>query len=174
VIPTRIRMSPAANVAFPHQSIRAGVRTLRSSSFRYAHTVPKIPKGTDTRNTMCHWTGANSPPRTSPMKAPAMAATLLIPRPRPRWSAGNASVMMAEELAKSMAPPTPCPMRMAISQMAAPAPCIQVIESRIEKAVNTAKPRLYILTRPNMSPIRPSVTTMTARTTMKPMSIHNM
>ena len=40
-----------------------------------------------------------------------MAATLLIPSPRPRWSAGKASVMMAEELAKSIAPPTPWPIR---------------------------------------------------------------
>ena len=42
-----------------------------------------------------------------PMNEPAMAATLLIPSPSPRWSAGKASVTMAEELAKSMAPPTP-------------------------------------------------------------------
>ena len=114
-------MSPAANVAFPHQSMRAGVRTLRSSSLRYAQTVPKIPKGTDTRKTMCHWTGASSPPSTSPMNAPAMAATLLMPRPRPRWSAGKASVMMAEELAKSMAPPTPWPIRMRDQPHGAPA-----------------------------------------------------
>ena len=63
---------------------------------------------------------------------------------------------------------------MPISQTAAPAPCIQVIESRIEKTVKTANPRLYIFTRPNMSPTRPSVTNRTARTTMKPMSIHSM
>ncbi len=53
------------------------------------------------------------------MNEPAMAATLLMPRPRPRWSAGKASVMMAEELAKSMAPPTPWPTRMPISHTAA-------------------------------------------------------
>ena len=82
--------------------------------------------------------------------------------------------MMAEELAKSMAPPTPWPMRMPMSHIAAPGPCIQVIESRIEKTVKTAKPRLYIFTRPNMSPTRPSVTKRTARTTMKPMSIQSM
>ena len=33
-MPTRIRMSPAAKVALPHQSMWAGVRTLRSSSLR--------------------------------------------------------------------------------------------------------------------------------------------
>ena len=54
------------------------------------------------------------------------------------------------------------------------APVIHVTESRIEKRVNTAKPRLYIFTRPNMSPTRPRVTTSTARTTMKPISIHSM
>jgi hypothetical protein len=108
------------------------------------------------------------------MNAPAMAATLLMPRPSPRWWAGKASVMMAEELAKSIAPPTPWPILMPISQTAAAGPCIHVTESRIEKTVKTANPRLYIFTRPNMSPTRPSVTNKTARTTMNPIRIHNM
>ena len=103
-----------------------------------------------------------------------MAATLLMPSPSPRWSAGKASVMMAEELAKSMAPPTPWPIRIVMSQMAPAVPVSQVTASRTEKTVNTAKPRLKILTRPNMSPTRPSVTTSTASTTMKPISIHSM
>ena len=42
----------------------------------------------------------------------------------------------------------------------------------MEKNVKTAKPRLYMRTRPNMSPMRPKLTTSTAVTTMKPMSIH--
>ena len=50
----------------------------------------------------------------------------------------------------------------------------QVTASRTEKRVNTAKPRLKILTRPKMSPTRPSVTTSTASTTMKPISIQSM
>ena len=82
--------------------------------------------------------------------------------------------MMAEELAKSIAPPTPWPTRITISQMAPAVPVSQVTASSTEKAVNTAKPRLKILTRPNMSPTRPSVTTSTARTTMKPISIQSM
>ena len=109
-----------------------------------------------------------------PMNEPAMAATLLMPNPSPRWSDGKASVTMAEELAKSMAPPTPCPTRMAMSHMAPDAPVIHVTESRIENKVNTAKPRLKMRTRPNMSPTRPRETTSTARTTMKPISIHSM
>ena len=108
------------------------------------------------------------------MNEPAMAATLLMPSPSPRWSAGKASVTMAEELAKSMAPPTPCPTRMAMSHSAAAGPVSQVIESRTENRVNTAKPRLKMRTRPNMSPTRPRETTSTARTTMKPISIHSM
>ena len=36
-----------------------------------------------------------------------MAATPLMPRAKPRSSAGKASVMMALELAKMKAPPTP-------------------------------------------------------------------
>ena len=39
--------------------------------------------------------------------------------------------------------------------------------------MNTAKPMLYIRTRPNMSPRRPNDTTSTAVTTMKPMNIHS-
>ena len=103
-----------------------------------------------------------------------MAATLLMPRPRPRWWAGKASVMMADELAKSIAPPTPWPTRMTMSQIAPAVPVSQVTARRTEKAVNTAKPRLKIFTRPNMSPTRPRVTTSTASTTMKPISIHSM
>ena len=46
-------------------------------------------------------------------------------------------------------------------------------ESRIEKSVKMAKPRLNIRTRPNMSPSRPKVTTSTAVTTRKPIIIHS-
>jgi len=82
--------------------------------------------------------------------------------------------MMADELAKSMAPPTPWPTRMVMSQIAPWVPLSQVTARRTEKAVKTAKPRLKILTRPNMSPTRPRLTTSTASTTMKPISIHSM
>ena len=81
--------------------------------------------------------------------------------------------MMAEELAKSMAPPTPWPTRIAMSQIAAGVPVSQVTASRRENAVKTTKPRLKILTRPKMSPTRPRVTTSTARTTLKPISIQS-
>ena len=50
--------------------------------------------------------------------------------------------MMAEELANSMAPPTPWPTRMAISQIAPAVPVSHVTASRREKAVKTMKPRL--------------------------------
>ncbi len=75
-MPIRMRMSPAAKVRLPSQSIFAGVRTPRSSSFMYAKTVPKRPKGTETKNTRRHSTGARRPPSTRPMKPPAIAATL--------------------------------------------------------------------------------------------------
>ena len=81
--------------------------------------------------------------------------------------------MMADELANSMAPPTPCPMRMTMSQMAAGIPVNQVTARRTEKAVKTMKPRLKIFTRPKMSPTRPRVTTRTASTTVNPISIQS-
>ena len=76
------------------------------------------------------------------------------------------SVRIALEFAISIAPPTPCASRITISQTTAPVPCIHVTESRIEKTVNTAKPALYMRTRPYMSPSRPNVTTRTAVTSM--------
>ena len=53
--------------------------------------------------------------------------------------------MMAEELAKSMAPPTPWPIRMPISQMAPAGPCIQVTESRIENSGEDGEPEVVHL-----------------------------
>jgi hypothetical protein len=135
--------------------------------------VPNRPNGTETKNTSRQDTGASTPPSTSPMNDPAMAATMLIPRARPRWSGGNASVRIAEELAIRKAAPIPCTTRMTIIQRAPALPCIQVTDSRIEPAVNTAKPRLYMRTRPNMSPTRPRLTTSTAITTMNESSIHS-
>src|ERR1700677_3785860 len=55
---------------------------------------------------------------------------------------------------------------------APPAPVIQVTDNKIEKTVNTAKPRLYIRTRPYMSPTRPRLTTSTAVTRVNPIRIH--
>ena len=52
------------------------------------------------------------------MNEPAMAATLLIPRAKPRWFSGKASVRMALELANRKAPPTPWKTRMMMSHRA--------------------------------------------------------
>jgi hypothetical protein len=73
--------------------------------------------------------------------------------------------MMALEFAISIAPPTPCSTRMMIIHSTPAVPCIHVAASRMENTVNTAKPALYIRTRPNMSPSRPKLTTSTAVTT---------
>ena len=107
------------------------------------------------------------------MNEPAMPATWFSPRARPRSSAGKASVRIALELASSMAPPTPCRTRIPISHQAAAVPCSQVTDSMMEKAANSAKPRLNMRTRPNMSPSRPKLTTSTAVTTRYPMISHS-
>lgn len=164
-MPSSTAISPTPNVALPHQSIRAARRTPVSRSLRYAQTVPNTPTGTDTRNTRCQFTGASTPPTIRPRNEPPMPATWFTPSARPRRSGGNASVRIAVELANSSAPPTPCSTRIAISQSAPASPCIHVAASRIENTVNTAKPRLYIRVRPNMSPRRPKLTTSTAVTT---------
>ena len=127
--------------------------------------MPNTPTGTDTRNTRCHSSGASNPPITRPRNDPAIPATWLSPSARPRWSTGKASVRIALEFAISIAPPTPCSTRIAISHSAPAVPCIQVTDSSTENAVNTANPALYMRTRPTMSPRRPKVTTSTAVTT---------
>ncbi len=99
---------------FPHQSIRAGWRTPLSRSIRNAQTVPNTPTGTETRKTSCQATGPRTPPSTRPMNDPAIAATMLVPRAMPRCRGGKASVRMALELARSMAPPIPWSTRITI------------------------------------------------------------
>ncbi len=172
-MPTSIAIRPTANVMLPHQSIFAGRRSPVSRSLRYAQTVPNSPNGTETRKTSFQSTGPSRPPITRPRNEPAIAATPLMPSARPRCSPGNASVRIADEFAIRNAPPTPCTIRQPISHSAAASPCCQVSHSITDATVNTAKPRLYIRTRPNMSPRRPNPTTSTAVTTRKPMIIHS-
>ena len=74
--------------------------------------------------------------------------------------------MMAAELAMSNAPPMAWNIRRMTSSKAPLEPVLHTADSRIAPRVNQAKPRLYILTRPNMSPMRPTVTTMAAITSM--------
>ena len=63
------------------------------------------------------------------MNVPLMPATLLIPKARPRWWAGKASVRIAAELPTRKAPPTPCTIRQASSQIAPACPVIQSMVS---------------------------------------------
>ena len=72
----------------------------------------------------------------------------LIPIALPRSSGGKASVRIAVELANRNAPPTPWNTRITMIQMAPACPMSQVTDSRIENSVKTAKPRLYMRTRP--------------------------
>ena len=96
----------------------------------------------------------------------------LMPCALPRSSSGKASVMMALELANRNAPPTPWPTRMRMIHSAPAVPVSQLTDSRMEKTVKMANPRLYIRTRPYMSPTRPKLTTSTAVTSRKPIRIH--
>ena len=120
-----------------------------------------MENGTDTKNTSRQSMVASRPPTTSPRKRPAMLATLLSPSAMPRWLVGNASVRMAPELAEMFAPPMPWTIRNTMSHMAPAAPLSQSTLSITEAIAKMRKPRLYIRTRPNMSPIRPRLTTST-------------
>ena len=110
--------------------------------------MPNSPNGTDTRNTSRHSMGASTPPSIRPRNEPVMAAMPLIPIALPRSSCGKASVRIAVELANRNAPPTPWNIRMMMIHKAPAGPVSHVMDSMIEKNVKTAKPRLYILTRP--------------------------
>ena len=85
---------------------------------------------------------------TRPMKEPAIAATLLMPRARPLCSAGKASVRMAAELARRNAAPSPWPILQAINHRAAVLPVSQVEARSTENTVKITKPRLYMRARP--------------------------
>ncbi len=73
---------------------------------------------------------------------------------------------MAAEFAMSNAPPMAWNILKMTSSRAPAEPVLQTHDRRIAPTVNQAKPRLYILTRPNMSPMRPTVTTTAADTSM--------
>ncbi len=135
--------------------------------------VPKAPNGTLTQKTSRQSMSASTPPRIRPMNEPAMAAIMLIPIAIPRSSTGKASVRMAVELAMSRAPPMPWATRSTMSSRAPVAPLPGVSERPMDATVKARKPKLYILTRPKMSPMRPKVTTSTAVTTRYPISIHS-
>ncbi len=164
-------IKPTPKVRLPHQSILAGVRAPTSFSFRYAHTVPNTPTGTLIQNTARQSTSASRPPTTRPMNDPAIPAMTVTPIANPRRAAGNASVRIAAEFAVSNAPPMPCTMRKMISHIAPLVPVHGHNDNASDAALNTAKPALYMRTRPKMSPRRPNVTTSTAVTTRYPISI---
>ena len=126
--------------------------------------MPKTPTGRLIQNTARQSQAASSPPATRPMNMPARAAIWLVPSAKPRRSGGNASVRIAAELAISMDPPNACTSRQPISHMAPWPPWNGSKDSMTDAAVNTTNPALYILTRPNMSPRRPRLTTSTAWT----------
>ena len=60
-----------------------------------------------------------------------------------------------------------------MSQSAPEEPFSQVTDNRTEKREKTAKPTVYIFTRPYMSPVRPKLTSSTAVQTMKPINIQS-
>ena len=116
---------------------------------RYAQTVATTPIGTETRKTSRQRDRCEHAAEHEAEERAGDRRDRCSRRARGRaGSAGNASVRIALEFANSSAPPTPCPTRIRISQSAPALPCIQVTESRIEKTVKTAKPRLNIRTRP--------------------------
>ena len=110
---------------------------------------------------------------TRPRNEPASADTWLTPSAKPRRSAGNASVMIAVEFAMTIAPPTPCTTRSTMISSAPAEPLLGTSAQPTEATVKIRKPRLNSFARPYWSPSRPNVTTSTAVTSRKPISIHS-
>ena len=131
-MPASSAPSPTAKVTLPHQSTRAWCRSPTSCSDLYDHTVPTSAMGTLTQNTARQSHSDSTPPSTSPMNEPAIAATWFTPSASPRWSDGNASVRIAAELANSIAPPTPCTTRQPISH-SAPAAAVQRVKRQRDR-----------------------------------------
>ena len=162
--PVSIVASPAAKVMLPSQSMRVRWRSPISRSHQNAHTMAIRPMGTFMAKTSRQWTVASTPPKIRPIKEPASSETPLMPRAKPRWLCGNASVMMAAELAITMAPPIACTMRRMMISRAPTEPVLHTSERPPAAAVKTIKPILKTRTRPYMSPTRPAVTTSEAET----------
>ncbi len=101
-----------------------------------------MPIGTPTQKIAFQCHSDRKPPMSRPRKEPATAATMLTPSAIPRWLAGNASVRIADDEDISMAPPTPCTTRQAISQIAPPERSNGSNDSATAATVKTANPRL--------------------------------
>ncbi len=108
---------------------------------------------------------ASSPPATRPMNWPASAATWLIPSANPRWSAGNASVEDGGRVGRQHGAADGLQQSPADQPFGGGGPRrTGRTDNSTDATVKTVNPRLYTRTRPNMSPIRPTVTTRTAWT----------
>ena len=148
MIPTITATSPSAKVALPHQSIVAGAALAELAQRVVRPDRREDPDRHRDEEDEPPGTGASTPPRTRPMNEPAIAAMLLMPRASPRSfcrervGQDRARVREQERAADTLADAHhDQPERARV-------PCIQVTESRIEKTVKTAKPRLNIRTRP--------------------------
>ena len=100
-----------------------------------------------------------TPPSTGPRTLPAPQVTALNPIAMPRSCDGKTSVIIAIAFAESIAPPRPCNTREAISIVS-----LTARPQATEPIVKMMKPRLYMRTRPNISAMRPKVSSSTVLT----------
>ena len=122
--------------------------------------MPRIPTGTDTRKTRCHSTGASRATQDEPDEGARDGHRVVDAEPEPalvgREGVRDDGRGVGEEHGATDALADP---HRRSATMAPAVPWSQVTARRMEKTVKTAKPRLKIFTRPNMSPTRPSDTT---------------
>ena len=95
------------------------------------------------------------PPMAGPHIMPSETNVETMPRARPRWSEGNASVTMPMLFAIALATPMPCTARAAMSTGS----MVETPQSS-EPAVKSATPAWNRRTLPNVSPRRPKTRTV--------------
>ena len=154
-----------AKERFPSQSIFALMRTPISFSFMYAQMVPKTPIGTFARNTQ-RTTSESSPPTRMPKKEPKIAATMLIPEGKAELSWGEGvgddrrRVRYQQRPADGLEDPQDDELQ---GRSGARAP-----DHREQDRPNGEPGEAEVVHPhpPNMSPMRPTVTTTAADTSM--------
>jgi hypothetical protein len=94
-----------------------GFAALVCGMMNHAMTVPMTPNGTFTQNTPRQSSASTiQPPTVGPAQSPTACTAVWIPRARPKSLSPATDTMMATLLADSIAAPTACSARAAMSQ----------------------------------------------------------
>jgi hypothetical protein len=114
-------------------------------------TIAARPTGMFRKKIQRHDAWVSRPPRTGAHPRPKVMTALQIPRAVPSSRPLNVCASSASEVAKTVAPPTPCSARKAMSSRPEPA-----MPHSSEPTVNAASPAANTRRRPRMSASDPA------------------